>query len=97
MSWGAQNRSQDAKNRSTRGTRSDCLIPGSYGIQRYSEKPDKRCTISSLTPSVDCKFRPLPKKAISATNQGSRKKCHLFFFWPSSAMATGRSVHQPWC
>jgi hypothetical protein len=35
MSRRAQNRSQDAKIRSTRGTRSDCLIPESYGIQRY--------------------------------------------------------------
>jgi hypothetical protein len=35
MSWRAQNRPQDAKIRSTRGTRSDCLILESCGIQRY--------------------------------------------------------------
>jgi hypothetical protein len=35
MSWGAQNRSQDEKLRSARGTRSDCLIPESCSIQRY--------------------------------------------------------------
>jgi hypothetical protein len=39
MSWRAQNRSQDAKIRTTRGTRSDCLIPESCGIQRYSSRP----------------------------------------------------------
>jgi hypothetical protein len=35
MSWRAQNRSQDAKIRSIRGTRSDCLKLLTYGIQRY--------------------------------------------------------------
>jgi hypothetical protein len=36
MSWRAQNRSQDAKIQITRGTRSDCLIPESCGIQLYT-------------------------------------------------------------
>ena len=34
MSWRAQNGAQDAKIRSARGTRSDCLIPEPRGIQR---------------------------------------------------------------
>jgi hypothetical protein len=37
MSWGAQNRSQDAKIRSAHGTRSDCLKLVTYGIQRYAK------------------------------------------------------------
>ena len=55
MSWRAQNRSQDAKIRSTRGTRSDCLIPESCGIQRYLVTVGQACIDidRSLIPSAD--------------------------------------------
>jgi hypothetical protein len=78
MSWRAQNRPQDAKIHSIHGTRSDCLIPGSCGIQRYQGATEK------IKREIDAHLRQLAKKStctyvplfFSAFFGVSRKKGH---------------------
>jgi hypothetical protein len=57
MSRRAQNRSQDAKNRSTHGTRSDCVILESCGIQRYRHHAKPSGLVDRIQVSVESDSR----------------------------------------